>query len=110
MKNIFICKHPHGTGALKARNCQEIIHFCSFIINPKSWTSATAVTGNVRAVGLPPPACDEWSTMWGETSVFFLEKAKLTKGSFTLQRMRKGLQNSAFDSKGTHNTILMRTL
>lgn len=59
-------QHTHGKGALKARNCQEIIHFSSFIINPRTWTSATAVTGNVRAVGLPTPACDEWSTMWGK--------------------------------------------
>lgn len=47
--------------------------------------------------------------MGGNQCVLFRE-AKLTKGSFTLQRMRKGLENSASDSKGTHNTILMRTL
>lgn len=88
---IHICKHPLCWTIKHRAQGQEIIHFCSFIINPKPWTSATAVTVNVRAVGLPTPACDEWSTMWGETSVFFSEKSKLTKGSFTWQQMRKGM-------------------
>lgn len=71
---------------------QEIIHFCSFIINPKPWMSATAVTGNVRAVGLPtPPPVMNGALCGGKTSVFFSEKSKLTKGSFTQQQMGKGM-------------------
>lgn len=38
----------------------------SFNINAKLWTYASPVTGNVRAVGLPTPVYDEWSTMWWE--------------------------------------------
>lgn len=57
----------------------------SFKIIAHLWTSATPVTGNVRAVGLPPPVCDEWSTMWGETSELFLEMQKLTKSPLISQ-------------------------
>lgn len=34
-------------------------------MNANLWTSTTPVTGNVRAVGFPTPAYDEWSTMLG---------------------------------------------
>lgn len=54
--------------------------------------SATAVTGNVRAVGLPtPPPVMNGALCGGKTSVLFSEKSKLTKGSFTQQQMGKGM-------------------
>lgn len=45
-------------------------------INANLWTSTTPVTGNVRAVGLPTPAYDEWSTMWGENRCALFRDAK----------------------------------
>lgn len=44
--------------------------------------SATALTGNVRAVGLPRPACDEWSTMWGENQCVLFREVKADQGFF----------------------------
>lgn len=44
--------------------------------------SATTVTGNVRAVGLPAPACDEWSTMWGENHCVLFRAVRTDQGFF----------------------------
>lgn len=54
----------------------------SFNINANLWTSATPITGNVRAVGLPTPAYDEWSTMWGENQGARFRDAKTDQKSF----------------------------
>lgn len=44
--------------------------------------SAIAVTGNVKAAGLPTPACDEWSTMWGENQCVLFGEVKASQGFF----------------------------
>lgn len=54
----------------------------SFNINANLWTSATPITGNVRAVGLPTPAYDEWSTMWGENQRARFRDAKTNQKTF----------------------------
>ena len=54
----------------------------SFNINANLWTCATPITGNVRAVGLPAPAYDEWSTMWGENQRAHFRDAKTDQKSF----------------------------
>lgn len=54
----------------------------SFNINANLWTSATPITGNVRAVGLPTPAYDEWSTMWGENQRARFRDAKTDQSLF----------------------------
>lgn len=54
----------------------------SFKINANLWTSATPVTGNVRAVGLPTPVYDEWSTMRGENQRALFRDAKTDQKSF----------------------------
>lgn len=79
---MHICKRPLCWTITHGAQGREIIHFCSFLINPKLWISATAVTGNVRAVGLPTPACDEWSTMWGENHCVLFRKVKADQGFF----------------------------
>lgn len=53
-----------------------------FKISAKLWTPAISVTGNVRAVGLPTPVYDEWSTMWGENQHALFRDAKTDQKSF----------------------------
>lgn len=54
----------------------------SFNINANLWARATPITGNVRAVGLPTPACDEWSTMCGENQLAPYRDAQTDQESF----------------------------
>lgn len=55
----------------------------SFNINANRWTSATPITGNVRAVGLATPAYDEWSTMWGENQHALFRDSKTDQRFFS---------------------------
>lgn len=85
-----ICKQPLGWTLTLGAQGQEIIHFCCFIMIPQPWKFATAVTGNVRAVGLPTPACHEWSTMWGENQRVLFREVRADRGLFYAAANKEG--------------------
>lgn len=93
--------------------CEELSGNNSFLLlsfntNANLWTSATPVTGNVRAVGLPTPVYDEWSTMWGENQQTRFRDAKTDQNSLYKAINEKGVYSDvSFLVQGSERSLIM---